>query len=205
MEPYNENSEYWLCVSYCSMCFSHINRFNSNCSMCIISFKTHKTLKLRYHYYICFTGKKTDKKSLNDMQLPSDKMGFKSGTLALRGLIFSLNITESLKGKWNTSMSCQPIYMPMGHANIYAFRHLWVKRTVSLMLTTCTAVLSISVSSYTVRVAFVLIWLFTFNNSRLKHQLPITPLVLPFANTRAPETAASRTCYSWLWEAAELN
>ena len=67
--------------------------------MCIISFKTHKTLKLRYHYYICFTGKKTDKKSLNDMQLPSDEMGFKSGTLALRGLIFSLNITESLKGK----------------------------------------------------------------------------------------------------------
>lgn len=39
------------------------------------------------------------KKSLNDMQLPSDEMGFKSGTLALRGLIFNLNIIESLKGE----------------------------------------------------------------------------------------------------------
>ena len=45
MEPYNANNESSLCVRYCSV-FSHINGFNSNCSMCIVSLKTHKTLKL---------------------------------------------------------------------------------------------------------------------------------------------------------------
>lgn len=88
------------CVSATVLCVFHILTDLILIAQCALSpSKPTKHSNLGTIIISVLQVRRQIKKSLNDMQLPSDEMGFKSGTLALRGLIFSLNITESLKGK----------------------------------------------------------------------------------------------------------